>query len=171
MCVLITPGRRVMLPSPIVQQKRSWPWIQEPPWFGYTYVHTYSRSFLLCSRFSQDNCCLYLIGSLTVEKFNSEWNLSFLELKFCTFFPQAQYFISYRCEAPKPETPTSRGSQGDEVFRYVHYYVLYVTQSHSSSKCGYTTARQNQNCVNQLQSCISAEEQVFLLTQSVHILG
>lgn len=60
MCVLITPGRRVMLPSPIVQQKRSWPWIQEPPWFGYTYVHIYSRSFLLCSRFSlrcPTKCC------------------------------------------------------------------------------------------------------------------
>ncbi|KAL2308322.1 hypothetical protein Nmel_001339, partial [Mimus melanotis] len=29
----------------------------------------------------------------------------------------AQGFISYRCEAPKPETPISKGTQGDEVFR------------------------------------------------------
>ncbi|XP_072780814.1 protein phosphatase 1 regulatory subunit 42 isoform X2 [Taeniopygia guttata] len=29
---------------------------------------------------------------------------------------QAQDFISYRCEAPKPETPISKGTQGDDVF-------------------------------------------------------
>lgn len=72
MCVLITPGRRVMLSSPIVQEKQSWLWTQEPPWFGYTHLHAYSRSFLLCSRFFQAVCCLYLMGSLTAEKFNSE---------------------------------------------------------------------------------------------------
>lgn len=47
---------------------------------------------------------------------------------FFTFFsPQSQDFISYRCEAPKPETAISKDTQGDEVFRYVHYCVLYVT--------------------------------------------
>lgn len=85
--------------------------------------------------------------SLTVEKLNSGRNLSFPQLKFCTFLPQAQDFISHRCEAPNPETPISKSTQGDEVFRYVHCYVLYVTYGHSSSKCGYTAAQQNQNCV------------------------
>lgn len=107
---------------------------KESPWFGYTHVHTDSRAFVLCSRFSQAIFRLCLMRSLTVEKLSSGRNLSFPQLKFCTFLPQTQDFISHRCEAPNPETPISKSTQGDEVFRYVRCYVLYVWLYSSTAK-------------------------------------
>ncbi|XP_072780817.1 protein phosphatase 1 regulatory subunit 42 isoform X4 [Taeniopygia guttata] len=42
---------------------------------------------------------------------------------------QAQDFISYRCEAPKPETPISKGTQGDDVFRLSQEQTLLTLES------------------------------------------
>lgn len=50
-------GERWCCPAPVCNRSDACcMWIQEPPWFGHTYVHTYSRFFVLCSRFFQAIC-------------------------------------------------------------------------------------------------------------------